>query len=166
MGTRRICAIRYVAALVMLFLLSSFMGAQEQQQRGSDKYLCSDPRPETICTAENTCGAGSTMCTVEVKRTASGHSRHSKAKANEPFSTKVGSTGYLEKPVQEYQFCLGFGPESPFGSDAIIGGPDRPVSAVTKKKGCYKKSAGACVSGSTYGMCASVETELIITGSE
>ncbi|MGC1452303.1 MAG: hypothetical protein WA830_19920, partial [Candidatus Sulfotelmatobacter sp.] len=61
---------------------------------------------------------------------------------------------------------LDFGPDSPFSSEAVMGGSDRTSSTVANKKGCYKYSVGACVSGSIYGMCASIETELIVTGSE
>jgi hypothetical protein len=168
METRRILAMAAVAVLVMFFLLSSSMAAQEQQ-RGRDQYLCSEPHPENICTVANTCGSSSVPCTVDVKRSASDASATPglpNAKANQPFCIKAGTTVTWRSASKNTGFVVDFGPDSPFGRDAMIGGSDRPVSAVAKKKGCYKYSAGACVSGSVYGMCASVETELIITGSE
>ena len=62
MKTRRIFA-SLLAALGMLLLFSGFSIAQEQQ-RGSEKYLCSEPNPQAMCTAENTCGSSSNPCTV------------------------------------------------------------------------------------------------------
>ena len=64
-------------------------------------------------------------------------------------------------------FVVDFGPSASFepAGAAIIGGSDRSASVVVKKPGCYKFSAGACVSGAIYGMCASVDTELIVVGS-
>jgi len=168
MKARSIFAIQCIAVSLMFLLLSSFVVAQEQQ-RGRDKYLCSEPNPETMCTAENTCGSSSTACTVEIKRTASDASATASipnAKANQPFCVKVGTTITWKSPSKNTGFVVDFGPDSPFSQGAIIGGSERPISAVVKKKGCYKYSAGACVSGSIYGMCGSVETELIITGSK
>jgi hypothetical protein len=34
---------------------------------------------------------------------------------------------------------------------------------MANKKGCYKYSVGACISGAIYGMCGSAETELVVT---
>jgi len=152
----------------LVLLLSSFTLAQEQQ-RGSEKYLCSEPNPEAICNAENTCGASGTACTVDVKRTASDASATPnipKAKGNQPFCVKSGSTVNWKSVSKNTGFVLDFGPSSPFESQAIIGGSDRATSSVANKKGCYKYSVGACVSGSIYGMCGSAEAELIVTGGE
>jgi hypothetical protein len=56
-----------------------------------------------------------------------------------------------------------FGSSSPFGSDeAIIGGAKRPVSVTAREAGCYKYSAGACISGAIQGMCGSAAAEAII----
>jgi hypothetical protein len=168
MNHRRSFASLSFSAVVTLIVLSSFSLAQEQQ-RGPEKYLCSEPNPEAICNAENTCGAGGTACTVEVKRTASDASATPnipKAKGNQPFCVKSGSTINWKSGSKNTGFVLDFGPSSPFGTEAIMGGSDRPASAVANKKGCYKYSVGACVSGSIYGMCGSAETELIVTGGE
>jgi hypothetical protein len=168
MKTRCIFAIRGVAVPVMLLLLSSFAVPQEKQ-RGREQYLCSEPNPANACTADNACGSTSTPCTVEIKRTASDASVTPgipNAKANMPFCVKAGTKMIWKSPSKNTGFVVDFGPDSPFAQGAIVGGSDRPVPAVAKTKGCYKYSTGACVSGTIYGMCASVETELIITDSK
>jgi hypothetical protein len=168
MKNRFIFAIPYLVMALMLLLPFRSAVAQEKQ-RGSETYLCSEPHPETICTAQNTCGSASAACTVEIKRTASDASvtpSIPNSKANMPFCVKVGTTVNWKSPSKNTGFVVDFGPDAPFGGEAIIGGSDRPASTVAKKKGCYKYSTGACVSGSIDGMCASVETELITTGSE
>jgi len=166
MNNERITASQYIAVPVMFLVLSAFMMAQEQQ-RAKEKYLCSEPHPESACNAANTCGDSSTPCTVEVKRTASDASVTPSipgAKGNMPFCVKVGTTITWKSPSKNTGFVVDFGPDSPFEpADSIVGGSDRQVSTVVKKQGCYKYSAGACVSGSIYGMCGSVETKLIIT---
>ena len=168
MKTRRSPATNCIPALLMLVFLSSLPQAQEQK-RGSEKYLCTEPNPAAICTAANTCGSASTPCTVEIKRTADSASATpvlAKAKGNEPFCVKAGTTVTWKSASKNTGFVLDFGPDSPFGTEAVMGGSDRASSTVANKKGCYKYSVGACVSGSIYGMCASVETELIVTGGE
>jgi hypothetical protein len=45
-----------------------------------------------------------------------------------------------------------------------IGGSDRPVSVVAKTGGCYKYSAGACMSGAIYGMCKETNAKLVVIG--
>lgn len=168
MKTRCIFATQVLAALATVVVLSSFTIAQEQM-RGPEKYLRSEPSPQSVCTAENTCGSASTPCTVEIKRTASDASATPsipKAKANTPFCVKAGTTVNWKSGSKNTGFVLDFGPSSPFGSDTIMGGSDRQASSVANKKGCYKYSVGACVSGSIYGMCGSADTELIVTGGE
>jgi hypothetical protein len=60
-------------------------------------------------------------------------------------------------------FVVDVSTASPFDpGGAIIGGSDRTVSVVAKTPGCYKYSAGACVSGAVYGMCGQTNAELII----
>jgi len=56
------------------------------------------------------------------------------------------------------------GPTSPFDPpDDIVGGSNKAVTVVAKTPGCYKFSAGACLSGAIYGMCGNSNAELIIT---
>jgi hypothetical protein len=132
------------------------------------KYLCSEPNPESIC-ATNTCGSAAVPCTVDVKRTASSVSitpDFPNAKSNAPFCVKAGTTMAWKSISKNTGFLVDFGTAPPFDPpDAIIGGSDRTRSVVPTKKGCYKFSAGACVSGGTYGMCQTVDSELIVTGS-
>lgn len=165
MKTRCILALQHLAALAMVLVLSFFTVAQEQM-RGPEKYLCSEPSPQFMCTAENTCGSASTPCTVEIKRTASDASATPstpKAKGNAPFCVTAGTAVNWKSGSKNTGFVLDLGPSSPF-SDAVMGGSDRPASAVANRMGCYKRSAGAGVSGSIYGVCGSAETELIVTG--
>jgi hypothetical protein len=154
-----------IATLAILLLFSCFSIAQEQQ-RGSEKYLCSEPNPQAICTAENSCGSPSTPCTVEIKRTSDSASSTPvipNAKGNQAFCVKSGTKVIWKSGSRNTGFVLDFGPGSPFGSEAVIGGSDRSSSTTANKKGCYKYSVGACVSGAIYGMCGSAETELVVT---
>jgi hypothetical protein len=62
-------------------------------------------------------------------------------------------------------FVVDPGTTSPLGpAGAIIGGSDRPVSVVAKTAGCYKYSAGACMSGGIYGMCKETNAEFVVVG--
>jgi plastocyanin len=62
-------------------------------------------------------------------------------------------------------FVVDIGETSPFEpAGAIIGGSDRAVTVVAKTPGCYKYSAGACMSGAIYGMCKDTSAELIVVG--
>lgn len=166
MKNRPVFTILY-GSLALTFLLLPTFGVAQENQRGSEKYLCSEPNSEAICNAQNTCGSSSTACTVEVKRTTSAASITPSipdAKSNQPFCIKVGTKVAWRSPSKNTGFVIDFGPDSPFGTGAIIGGSDRPASTVAKKKGCYNYSTGACVSGAIDGMCASVETKLVVTG--
>ena len=101
--------------LLPLVILASYATAQSK----SSRYACSEPSPAQLCNASNTCGSGSTPCTVDVKRTANAAS----------------STASIPN-----------------------------AKSVAKKAGCYKYSAGACMSGAIYGMCGTANAELIIFG--
>jgi hypothetical protein len=60
---------------------------------------------------------------------------------------------------------MDFGNSAPFDEGGtIMGGSDRSVSVVAKNAGCYKFSAGACVSGAIYGMCGTGNAEMIVVG--
>ena len=151
--------------LLALLLMSSYVAATGPQ-RGSNKYVCSETNPEAMCNAATTCGSASTPCTVDVKRTANAASVTpgiAGGKSNAPFCVKVGTTVTWSSSQKNTGFVLDFGPSSPFDQGTIIGGSDRSVSAVAKKAGCYKFSAGACVSGAIYGMCGQTSSEIIVT---
>lgn len=154
-----------VLSLFVPFVLASHASSQDQRS----KYMCTEANPEQACSESNTCGL-SGPCTINIKRTAGSASvtpDSTAAKANAPFCVKVGQTLTWRSVSKGTGFMLDFGPDSPFsGSGAIMGGSDRPVSAVATRKGCYKFSAGACVSGATYGKCESVESELIVVGND
>src|SRR5277367_2781072 len=156
---------RCASLLVAVFLLAGY-GVGEEHASG--KYICTETNPEQMCNAGNTCGSASEPCSVDVKRTADAVSSTPsipKAKGNAPFCVKVGTTVTWQSSSKNTGFVVDFGPSSPFGLDgAIIGGSDRSVPVVAKKQGCFKYSAGACVSGAIYGMCGSVDTELVVTG--
>jgi hypothetical protein len=151
--------------LLLLLVLPRNISLTANGPQGK-KYVCSEPNPETMCSAATTCGSASTPCTVDVKRTANSASVTpgiAGAKSNRPFCVKVGTTVSWSSSQKNTGFVLDFGPTSPFDQGTIIGGSDRSVSAVAKNPGCHKFSAGACVSGSIYGMCGSADTEIVVT---
>jgi hypothetical protein len=132
----------------------------------NDKYACSEPNPQSLCNASNTCGSSSSPCTVDVKRDNYGASATPgipNAKGNSTFCVKTGTTIVWDSTQKNTGFVVDFGSASPFGSDdAIIGGAKRSVSVIAMKAGCYKFSAGACISGEVQGMCGSGTAEAII----
>jgi hypothetical protein len=153
--------------LLPLLLLASNLTA-EGPQGGGKKYVCSETNPEAMCSTATTCGSASAPCTVDVKRSANAASVTPdipNAKSNRPFCVKVGTTVTFKSSSKNTGFVLDFGPTSPFDQGTIIGGSNRSVSAVAKNVGCHKFSAGACVSGAVYGMCGSVDTEIVVVGS-
>jgi len=158
-------------SVVVILSLSLFLGfgALSRGQEAQGKYMCTESNPEQVCGESNTCGL-SGACTVNIKRTAGSASvtlDAPAAKANAPFCVKVGQTVTWKSAAKDTGFMLDFGPTSPFSvSGAIMGGSERPVAMVARRKGCYKFSAGACASGATYGKCQSVESELIVVGND
>jgi plastocyanin len=161
----RCIAGRYTALLLSFVLLTHCVSAQS---KGS-KYACSEANPAQLCNANNTCGSSSTPCVVDVKRTASAASATAdiqNAKSNALFCVKAGTTVQWKSTGKNIGFVVDMGPASPFDpAGAIIGGSDRSVSVVAKKTGCYKYSAGACMSGAIYGMCGTGYAKLIVVGS-
>jgi len=162
MKIQRSFAIWCSSILLLLVLLGNYLAAKEKD---SNKYVCSEQNPQGICSTSTTCGSASAPCTVDIKRTGSAASVTpgiAGAKGNKPFCVKVGTTVTWRSESKNVGFVLDFGPSSPFDQATIIGGSDRPVSAVAKKPGCFKFSAGACVSGAIYGMCGEASTEIIV----
>ena len=152
------------AAMLMLLLSVGYSTAQSV----SGKYACSEPNPLQQCNASNTCGSAAAPCLVDVKRTGDGASTTAsipKAKSNGAFCVKAGTTVTWKSSAKDIGFIIDFGPSSPFEpSGPITGGSDRSVAVVAKKPGCYKYSAGACLSGEIYGMCGTGNAEIIISG--
>jgi len=149
--------------LLTLVLLGTYMTARGKD----DKYVCSESDPQGMCNASTTCGSSSAPCVVDIKRTANAASVTPGipgAKENAPFCIKVGTKVNFKSVSKNVGFVLDFGASSPFGQGTIIGGSDRPVTAVANKPGCFKFSTGACVSGAIYGMCGETSTEIIVTG--
>jgi hypothetical protein len=149
-------------AMTCLVILLSCIAALAQ----NDKYACSEPNPQSLCNAGNTCGSPSTPCDVDVKRDNYGASATpgiANAKGNSTFCVKTGTTVVWKTTQKNTGFVVDFGSSSPFGSeDAIIGGAQRPITVTATKAGCYKFSAGACISGEIQGMCGSSTAEAII----
>jgi hypothetical protein len=134
----------------------------------NDKYACSEPNPQSLCNASNTCGSFVKPCTVDVKRDDYGSSATPdipNAKGNSTFCVNTGTTIVWKSTQKNTGFVVDFGPSSPFGSDdAIVGGAKHSVSVTAMEAGCYKYSAGACISGAIHGMCGSGTAEAIIIG--
>ena len=152
--------------LLAFFLLFNCAGAQAQSSN-SIKDTCSEPKPTTLCNASNTCGSVSVPCTVDVKRTAEAAEATANipnAHGNATFCVKPGTTITWQSTSKNTGFVMDFESSSPFNEGTIIGGSDRTVSTVAKKEGCYKYSAGACVSGAIYGMCGTANAEMIVLG--
>ena len=152
----------------LLFSLSMLVLGSVAAAQSKGKYVCDEPNPQSLCTADNTCPA-SGPCTVDIKKTgmsgATATPGFPKAKGNSLFCLKPGTTVIWQSTSKNTGFVIDFGPSSPFDpSDAIIGGANKPVSVVAKRPGCFKYSAGACVSGATYGMCGSGTAEAIVMG--
>jgi hypothetical protein len=156
--------------LFLGMLMAGFLVASAQKGK-NNRYICSETNPGSVCNATTTCGSASLPCIVDIKRrggtSASSTPDIPNAKGNAPFCVKVGTTVTWQTSSKNTGFVLDFGPSSPFETlntpGTIIGGADRPVSAVAKKPGCYKYSVGACVSGSIYGMCGSSSAEIVVT---
>jgi plastocyanin len=159
----RSLAIKCTSLLLSFVVSSSYVTAQSK----SSKYACSQANPAQLCNAGNTCGSASTPCSVDVKRTSNAASSTPDipgAKSNSLFCVKAGTTVQWKSTGRNIGFVVDFGATPPFDpAGAIIGGTDRTVSVTAKTPGCYKYSAGACMSGAIYGMCGQTNAQLIIT---
>lgn len=157
--------IRCIVLAIPVVALANYATAQK-----SSKYACSEANPAQLCNADNTCGSASTPCEVDVKRTANAASSTpsiQKPKNNALFCVKTGTTVTWKSTGKNIGFVVDVGTASPFEPrGAIIGGTDRSISVVAKTPGCYKYSAGACMSGAIYGMCGQTSAEVIVVGSK
>jgi hypothetical protein len=135
-------------------------------QSKKSKYACSEPNPQQLCNAANTCGSPSAPCVVNVKRTnyaASATPQIPGAKGNSLFCVNTGTTVNWKSGSKNTGFVIDPSDPSPFEpGGAIIGGSNRDVSVVAKTSGCYKYSVGACISGAISGMCANANAEIVI----
>jgi plastocyanin len=162
MTTHRRFGTKCTSLLLPIVMFSAYATAQSK----SSKYACSEANPAQLCTAANTCGSASTPCTVDVKRTADAASSTPSipnAKNGALFCVKVGTKVQWKSTGRNIGFVVDLGATSPFDpGGAIMGGTDRAISVVAKTPGCYKYSAGACMSGAIYGMCGETNAELVI----
>jgi plastocyanin len=162
MTTNRCFGINRTSLLLTIVALSSYAGAQA---KSSNQFACKEANPQLLCVAATTCGSGS-PCSVDVKRTGNGASATPStlnAKSNALFCVKVGTTVQWKSSSRNVGFVVDMGPGAAFDpSGAILGGSDRTVSVKAKTPGCYRYSAGACVSGSIYGMCGQTNAEVVV----
>jgi len=162
MTTYRRFGTKCTTLLLPILMFSAYATAQSK----SSKYACSEAKPAQLCTAANTCGSASAPCSVDVKRTADSASSTPSipnAKNGALFCVKVGTTVQWKSTGRNIGFVVDLGATSPFEpGGAIMGGTERAISVVAKTPGCYKYSAGACMSGAIYGMCGETNAELVI----
>jgi hypothetical protein len=162
MTTNRRFGTKCTALLLPILMFSAYATAQSK----SSKYACSEAKPAQLCTAANTCGSASAPCSVDVKRTANAASSTPdipNGKNGSLFCVKVGTTVLWKSTGRNIGFVVDLGATSPFEpGGAIMGGTERAISVVAKTPGCYKYSAGACMSGAIYGMCGETNAELVI----
>jgi plastocyanin len=84
------------------------------------------------------------------------------AKGNSTFCVKAGTTVIWKSDTKHQGFVVDMGPTSPFDTSDIIGGSDKSVTVTAKTPGCYRFSAGACLSGAIYGMCGNGNAQLVV----
>jgi len=165
MKIQRSFAICCSLVLLSPALVTNYVAGKEK--KGSSKsYVCSEQNPGQMCSADTTCGSDSAPCSADIKRAGSGATVTpgiAGAKANKPFCVRAGTTVTWKSETKNAGFVLDFGPSSPFDQGTIIGGSDRPITTVAKKPGCYRFSAGVCVSGEAYGMCGETTAEMVVT---
>ena len=90
MKTQQTSLVRTGPVTCLLLLLSCAAALAQ-----NDKYACSEPNPQSLCNAGNTCGSSSSPCIVDVKRSDYGASATpsiADAKANSTFCVKSGTT--------------------------------------------------------------------------
>jgi plastocyanin len=156
-----------IVILIGLSLMDGSIAANDKKSRPS---VCSNPHPEQLCTAVNTCGSSGSPCLLEIRRTGGGYD--ASVTPNIPNFPKepaaicigTGTTVTWEGEGKNTGIMVDFGNSSPFDpSGLIMGGSDRPVTVQTKTPGCYKYTVGACNPGSIYGMCGNSDFDLIVT---
>jgi plastocyanin len=163
MTTHRFSIIRCILLVLPLVLLVHGEKASAQKKNA---YACKEPDPTALCTASTTCGSASEPCSVDVKRTSNAASATPSipgAKGNSNFCVKVGTQVTWKSDTKHQGFIVDMGPTSPFDPpDDIVGGSAKTVTVTAKTPGCYRFSAGACLSGAIYGMCGNGTAELVI----
>ena len=161
---------KLVLASLSVVGLASFLtllATGSANDKKSKATVCSNPHPEQLCTAANTCGAGGTTCELEVRRADGGTGASVKPNVekfsnNDVICIDKGTSVIWKGGGKNTGIMVDFGGNSPFDQKTISGGSDRPVTLVVKKAGCFKYSVGACTPGSVYGMCGNSDYELIV----
>ena len=153
------------SALLLLSFVVLLTFATAQAQRKS-KYVCDEEQPESMCTAANTCGSPSSVCTIDITRGADSANVKPgtpNAKNNQLFCIKAGTTVVWMSSNNNNGFMVSFGTDSPFDpDDPIRGGGKKQVTTKAVTPGCYKYDAGAFRSGTVYGMSGGSKPELVI----
>jgi len=153
------------SALLLLSFVVLLTFATAQAQRKS-KYVCDEEQPESMCTAANTCGSPSSVCTIDITRGADSANVKPgtpNAKNNQLFCIKAGTTVVWMTSNKNNGFMVSFGTDSPFDPDEPIrGGGKKQVTTKAVTPGCYKYDAGAFRSGTVYGMSGGSKPELVI----
>ena len=151
--------------LLPVLLMASFTTAQDKK-KDTGKGACSQANPASLCNAENTCGSASAPCTVNVKRTSYSSSATPsipKAKGNDVFCVKTGTTVTWQSTAKNTGFLIDLGASSPFDPPGTItGGSKKSVPVVAKTPGCFKYNFSASNSKATYGMSKAAQAELIV----
>jgi hypothetical protein len=163
----RIQQVFAVSSIILLLLFAELANDKTARaQNNKSKYACSEPDSASICNANNTCGSPAQACSVDVKRTVDAASVTPSipgAKENSRFCVKVGTNVTWKSDTKHQGFVVDMGPTSPFDPpEDIVGGSAKSVTVKAKTPGCYKFSAGACLSGAMYGMCGNGTAELVI----
>jgi hypothetical protein len=153
---------------LFLLVVGLLPNSAAAQKKSGGRYACAEPNPASLCNPNNTCGAASNSCTVDVKRTAHSSSATPNlpnAKGNSLFCVKTGTSVTWQAPDKNTGFLIDFGPSSPFDPpDAIIGGTKKPVTVVAARQGCFRYGFQATNSSAIYGMSKASEAELIVIG--
>lgn len=149
-----------------LLLLTCIVLLAGEIAQAKSKYACDQERPETMCSASNTCGSASSPCTISITRgTNSANVKPGipDAKNNRLFCIKAGTTVVWMSSNKNNGFTVSFGTDSPFEpDDPIMGGGKKQVTTKAVTPGCYKYDVGAFRSGAVYGMSSGTKPELII----
>ena len=165
MKIQRCFAIHCALLLLAVLLFASYASAQDKNKDNS-KEACSQANPANLCNADNTCGSVSAPCTVNVKRTSDSSSATPsipKAKGNDLFCVKTGTTVTWQSTAKNTGFLIDLGTSSPFDPPGTItGGSKKSVPVVAKTPGCFKYNFSASNSKATYGMSKAAQAELIV----
>jgi hypothetical protein len=159
---------RVIVCCLLVLLLSAVTGHMMAKTNKAKPSICSNPHPEQLCTAKNTCGTNG-PCLLEVNRVVSGNGVSVKPNIEDfpkdaVLCIQAGASVTWQGAGKNTGVMVDFGNTSPFDpSGTIMAGSDRPITVVAQKPGCYKYTAGACVSGAIYGMCGNSDLEMVVT---